>query len=491
MKTNRLIFGVILTIAFSVPSISQQQSTLYFMNIPQNHLLNPALRISSEVYVGFPVLTGISANFNTNFIGLSDVFNKTGEGELISILNPDFDKDAFLAKVKEVNYITPGISIQTFGFGFTVGNDLQFYLDINDKLDGKMALPYDLFNLAFHGADDLIGSTVDLSATDVDMILYREIGAGFSKNISPRLRIGARAKLIMGMAAANLDTRDLKVEVLADDSHKMTTDFTLNISAPVTVIRDSENKIEDIVFNDDQLSDPEFYLNTDNLGFGLDIGAVYSLTQKITLSAAVNGFGFINWNSDLTNITAQNEFTYAGFDLDAVIDGTAELKDVAQDLLDSLSNSFIITEIAEPFKSILPGTLTVSGSYNLTESVSFGLVSSTLFVSGKARTSLMLSGNVNLVKGFSAGLSYTASNQSYDNLGLGLAGRLGPVQLYIISDKIPLNFSRVGSSEDSSGKILLPDKWNVLSLRIGLNLVFGSNQKKKSDKPMVLTTDQM
>jgi len=491
MKTNRLIFGIILMMAFSVPSVSQQLSTLYFMNIPQNHLLNPALKIPSEVYVGIPIITGINANFNTNFIGLSDIFNKTGDGELISILNPDFDKDAFLAKVKQLNYITPGATIQTFGFGFTIGKDLQFYLDINEKLDGKIALPYDLFNLAFNGAEDLIGKTVDLTETDIDLIMYREIGAGFSKNILPRLRVGARAKLIMGMAAANIETRNLRVEVLADDTQKMTTDFTVNISAPLTVIKDGEGRIEDVLFNDDKLSKAGYYFNADNLGFGLDIGAVYSLTRRITLSAALNGFGFINWNRDITNITAQNEFTYTGFDLNAVIEGTAEIEDVVSNLLDSLENSFIITDVTDPFKSVLPGTLTLAGSYSLTESISFGVVSSTLFVSGKPRTSLMLSANANLAKGFCAGLSYTASNQSYDNLGLGLAGRLGPVQIYIISDKIPFNFSRVGSTEDDSGKILLPDKWNTLSFRFGINLVFGSNPKKKSDKPMVLTTDQI
>jgi hypothetical protein len=103
----------------------------------------------------------------------------------------------------------------------------------------------------------------------------------------------------------------------------------------------------------------------------------------------------------------------------------------------------------------------------------------------------MLSANANFAKGFNAGLSYTASNQSYDNLGLGLAGRLGPVQIYVISDKIPFKFSKVGSEEEDSGKIMLPDKWNALSFRFGINLVFGSAPKKKSDKPMVLTTDQI
>lgn len=491
MKTIKLFPGIFILSLISIPSLSQQQSTLYFMNIPQNHLLNPALKMASDVYVGLPFMTGISGNFNTNFIGLSDIFNKTGDGEMISILNPDFDKDAFMAKVKDVNFITPGVTLQSLGFGFTVGDDLQFFLDINEKLDGKIALPYDLFNLAFNGAEDLIGKTVNLTETDVDLIMYREIGAGFSKNVMPRLRVGARAKLIMGMAAANIETRDLRVEVLDDNTQRMTSDFTVNISAPVTVIKDSEGRIEDVEFNDDKLSKPGYYFNTDNLGFGLDIGAVYSLTQRITISAAFNGFGFINWNRDITNITAQNEFTYTGFDLNAVIEGTAEIEDVTRDLIDSLENSFVITDVNAPFKSVLPGTLTLGGSYNLTETISFGVVSSTLFVSGKPRTALMLSANANLVKGFSAGLSYTATNQSYDNLGLGLAARLGPVQIYTIADKIPFNFSRVGSSDENSGKILLPDKWNALSVRLGLNLVFGSNPKKKSDKPMVLTTVEM
>jgi hypothetical protein len=101
----------------------------------------------------------------------------------------------------------------------------------------------------------------------------------------------------------------------------------------------------------------------------------------------------------------------------------------------------------------------------------------------------MLSANANLGSAFSAGLSYTAINSSYDNFGAGMAFRLGPVQFYTIADKIPLMYNKIIIPGDNPTSLFLPDKWNSLTFRFGMNLVFGNKIKKKSDRPMIITTD--
>ncbi len=471
----------------------QQQSTMYHMNLPQNHLLNPAFRSSNGFYLGLPGVSGVNVNFNTNFIGFSDVFRHSVTGdEIISVLHPDFDKESFLAKIKSRNYLSPDVNVQTFGLGFMAGKDLYIFIDVNERISGGVTLPGDIFDLALNGNEGFIGDRIDLTSLDAGFMYYREYAAGFSKDISKRLRIGVRGRMLTGIASLSMENRNLAISVLDDYSHQMNTDVTINLSAPVTVVMNEDNGIEDIIVDEKRLEDPWFYVNTSNVGFGLDVGAVYALTPKISLSAAINGFGYINWKSDVTNLTGGNEFTFTGFDISDVVEGDKEFEELAEELLDSLKNSFTVSDQSDPFRTTLPGLLTLGASYNVTDNLSLGVVSNTLLKAGNMRTSLMLSANANIGSSLSAGISYTAINRTFDNLGAGLAFRLGPVQIYTIADKIPIMFNKVIIPGDEGGEninLLLPDKWNTLTLRIGMNLVFGNKIKKRSDKPMITTVE--
>ena len=67
------------------------------MNLPQNHLLNPALRPTNTVYVGLPGLTGININVRNNFLNFSDVLSEGMkiDESTIPFLREDFDADRF------------------------------------------------------------------------------------------------------------------------------------------------------------------------------------------------------------------------------------------------------------------------------------------------------------------------------------------------------------------------------------------------------------
>src|SRR5664279_5208670 len=90
---GKIKYIMILTLAVIVADASAQNSqVMYFMNLPQNHLENPALRPSNSVYVGLPVVSGINLNFNNNFVNFSDVFLKgQPKDSIISFLNPSYN----------------------------------------------------------------------------------------------------------------------------------------------------------------------------------------------------------------------------------------------------------------------------------------------------------------------------------------------------------------------------------------------------------------
>jgi hypothetical protein len=479
----------ILMLAFTFGRVSAQNSqVLYFMNLPQNHLVNPALRPSNSVYIGLPVVSGINLNINNNFVNFSDVIMKgQPKDSIISFLHPGYNVDKFLAKIKDKNSLEPEATFQLLGVGFSVGKDSYIFLDINDRIEGNFVLPGDLFRLALKGNEGFVGSKIDLSSLRADMKYYREFGVGFSRNYTDKLRIGIKGKLLFGIADASIDNNSLGITVNDDFSHTLNADMSVNMSGPVSVFMDSKHNIDSIVFDDNRLNTAsgrnDFFSGKKNMGLGLDIGATYDLTDKIVLSAAITDLGFIRWKKDVTNLTAKNQFKFSGLNMLDVINGSKTIDEVGQDMLDSLKNAFTVSNTKSPFTTYLPFGISFGGSYNVTKKISFGFLSYSRIIGKQIREALTLSANINLGSSLSTSVSYTAANHRYDNLGAGLALRAGITQFYLLADRIPLIWNRI---KDDNSNMVIPANWNTVNLRLGMNLVFGNRVKEKSDKPMIL-----
>lgn len=479
----------ILMLAFTFGRVSAQNSqVLYIMNLPQNHLVNPALRPSNSVYIGLPVVSGINLNINNNFVNFSDVIMKgQPKDSIISFLHPGYNVDKFLAKIKDKNSLEPEATFQLLGVGFSVGKDSYIFLDINDRIEGNFVLPGDLFRLALKGNEGFVGSKIDLSSLRADMKYYREFGVGISRNYTDKLRIGIKGKLLFGIADASIDNNSLGITVNDDYSHTLNADMSVNMSGPVSVFMDSKHNIDSIVFDDNRLNTAsgrnDFFSGKKNMGLGLDIGATYDLTDKIVLSAAITDLGFIRWKKDVSNLTAKNQFKFSGLNMLDVINGSKTIDEVGQDMLDSLKNAFTVSNTKSPFTTYLPFGISFGGSYNVTKKISFGFLSYSRIIGKQIREALTLSANINLGSSLSTSVSYTAANHRYDNLGAGLALRAGITQFYLLADRIPLIWNRI---KDDNSNMVIPANWNTVNLRLGMNLVFGNRVKEKSDKPMIL-----
>jgi hypothetical protein len=481
---------LILLLAMIIADASAQNSqVLYYMNLPQNHLINPALRPSNKLYIGLPAITGINVNINNNFINFSDVFMKGQSSDsIISFLHPDHNIDDFLAKIRVKNSLEPEVTVQLFGLGFTAWGNSYFFLDINERIEGNFVLPGDLFKLALKGNEGFIGSKIDLSILRGDLKYYREIGLGFSRNFTNKLRIGAKGKLLFGIAGASIDNRSLGITVNDNYTHALDADLTFNISAPLNVYMDADQNIDSIVFDDKRFKTgngfADFIIAGKNMGLGLDIGATYDFSDELMVSAAITDIGFIRWKKDITNLQAKSQFEFSGLDMLDVINGTKTFEELGKEMVDSLKNSFIISDSKIPFTTFLPFGVTLGGRYNLTRQFSLGLLSYSRVIGKQLRESMTLSANVNLSNALSTSLSYTVANHRFDNFGFGLAFRPGIFQFYILADRIPIMWNKI--IVENNRTIPLPANWNTVNLRLGMNLVFGNRINKKDDKPMVL-----
>ena len=487
--TGKTKYILILILAVIIADASAQNSqVLYFMNLPQNHLLNPALRPSNKVYIGLPGMSGINLNINNNFVNFNDVFIKgQSKDSIISFLHPDYNPDKFLAKIKDKNSLEQETTVQLLGVGFSVGNDGYVFLDINERIQGNIVLPGDLFRLALKGNEGFAGKKIDLSSLRGDIKYYHEFGVGFSRNFTDKLRIGIKGKLLFGIAAASIDNKSLGITVNDDYSHTLDANLTVNMSGPVNVYMNSKHNVDSVVFDDSRFKTSagatDFFSGKKNIGLGLDIGATFDLTDRIVLSASVTDLGFIRWKNDVTNLKAYNQFKFSGLNMLDVINGTKTIDEVGKDMLDSLKNAFNVSNSKAPFTTYLPFGISLGGSYNVTKRFSVGLLSYSRIIGKQLREALTLSANLNLGNAFSTSISYTAENHRYDNLGAGMAFRAGIIQFYLLSDRIPIMWNKI---KNDKSNVMVPANWNTINLRLGMNLVFGNRIREKNDKPMIL-----
>jgi len=158
-------------------------------------------------------------------------------------------------------------------------------------------------------------------------------------------------------------------------------------------------------------------------------------------------------------------------------------------LKDSLKANFPADDSPASFRTNLPATIIAGGSINLVSFFALGILSESRIYAGNLKQSFIFSGNLYAGKILSASISYTLANSSFDNLGLGLAVKAGPAQMYLIADKIPLKWDRIYVQDQATNGyngVSLPLNLSMLSLQAGVNITFGNPVNKKTDKPMLL-----
>ncbi|MCK7538105.1 MAG: DUF5723 family protein [Marinilabiliales bacterium] len=146
---------------------------------------------------------------------------------------------------EQITHIEPQAGVQLFGLAFTVGDDLKITLDISEHVDANFVLPGDLIRLGFEGNEAYMGQDIDLSSLRADMKYYHEIGLGASKNVTEKLRVGARVLILSGVASAYLTNNGMTLTVNDDNTHTLDADISLNVSAPVTFLRDAYEGVID------------------------------------------------------------------------------------------------------------------------------------------------------------------------------------------------------------------------------------------------------
>lgn len=164
----------------------------------------------------------------------------------------------------------------------------------------------------------------------------------------------------------------------------------------------------------------------------------------------------INWKRRVINYVVQDSFYYEGLDFSGAISG-GDSPDFGS-TLDSIEQIFQPEKTDKKYTSALPRKIYLSALYKASETMNLGVVYFNENFRDVNRFAIGFHGNLDITKWLNLGLTYSITNDSYDNIGTSVILQGKIIQLYLVSDNILDVFN--------------PVKGNNFAVRVGGNLFF-------------------
>ena len=479
MRANILLFFALYGVV--VNGQVRQPHSLYFMEtIPQVAQMNPAVQPRANGYVLLPA--NVNIDLHSNNLAVKDILQQQGN-KWYTPVEKKFDYNKlYKATGNKPTMFNLGVDVDIIGFGFRARRGYLSF-GMSQHISGTLVLPGDLFKITENGFPE--GTKLDFSPLRTQAIGYMQFLVGYSYKLTDRLTIGTNVKTLVGQAAVATKIQKFRLNT-GEQQWDAEAKGNIYSSAPFEVIMNAEGKIHDIKeksFKDYTGSDfvTDYITFFDNPGIAFDLGATYQIDERLTVSASLNNLGFISWKKDLNSMSFNGSYSFDGIKYDVSDD--KDIEEYFEDLLDELDDAVGYRVQHKKFKTPLTPVFHAGASYSLSKSVSAGFLSRTVFWENGVRQSFNLSLYLQPYSfvAFNAGVTYQVKGNVY--LGGGLMFHLQPLplQFYILTDYAPVYYSTLRVNEYE--KIPIPEHQKSLTLRVGLNLIFGRHGY--TNKPML------
>ena len=443
---------ILSTVALSLIGLvanSQAPNSLYFLNNPQSHYLNPALT-TDKGWVTLPLGGYFTINSD---LGLGSFMTPYGDDKMRLFTHPEISVKDAMSKFKDINSLEfeTATNLLTVGFNAWGGTNS---IGLSMKMHGGFYIPKDIFRFLKEGQEADGDTEYKLDKFGGRMQAYSEIALGHARDINKKLTIGAKVKLILGLAYANANIDNMRIHM---------TDKEWNIEHNTSIVTSQALDIR--TNNDGEIDDVEFKAKVGGFGLGLDLGATYKIMDNLNVSLAITDIGFINWDNASVICNRGKSFSYKGFDNIAAED-SQDFEDAAEEIGDDLKEliKFDRDQSATSKTTSLYTTFRAGAEYGvLKNKITFGLLVSSRVGAPKNYTEGMLTVNFKPVKSFGAAINGSVSNV---RSSVGATITLG--NFFIGADYILTKFS----------KQFIPVDASKFSFASGVSFRFGSSRKK-------------
>lgn len=336
MKKAYILSAVILLCSVCSAWAQQNLRTAYFLDgYTYRYKMNPAIQ-GERGFLSFPALGKVGVGVETN-LGLSTFLYPSADGTLKTFLHPDVTNKEFLDKMKYGNLIMANVDLPVLALGFRTGKAYHT-LDLSLRADVDANLTKDLFSFIKAGSSE--GTTSwNLSDFGARGQAHAELAYGLSYRIGERVSIGARAKVLMGLAKADIAMDNMNL-TMSGEEWAVSAKGSATLAGPVDIGTDQDGAID---FSSIALKDEEeliAYFDDPAMGFAVDFGFSADLLDWLTLSASVTDLGKVGWKNVMTASTPQTSWSFAGFDnlsLDEETSLSQELEHIAGGLSDAIN----------------------------------------------------------------------------------------------------------------------------------------------------------
>lgn len=456
MKTKLTIL-VALVVGFSTKAIAQLEGTMPFMqSLPQVTYYNPAFKPAYKFSIGLPG-SSVFMQVSNNGFTYNDFVTEDG-----NIITAELPKLA--STLRKKNYIN--LNAQADLLRFSLKANARLYLTFNStlKMYNRLMLPRDVVNFFVQGTEAYVNRTATLSP-EIEMMNYLETGFGGSYTVDKKLTVGAKLKILKGIVNATTEKSALNISLANNYAITVNADLDMR-SSGLHNFDSSEYEVED-----------NWKDYTKNNGFAIDLGATYRLTDKWTVGASIIDLGSIKWKNDTYGYSMDPEtanYTFEGIDLNKALNDEDDYGDA---LADSIEANFDFKEgKIGKYKTPLPTKVYLSGTYQIRKMLSAGGLIGIERFRGRWMPAFTASLNKEFGRRMGASLSYTVTNNSFNNLGAGLSLNFAPVQFYIVGDNLLRMPMALAKDKNLNSYV---NNLQYFNLRIGLNFVFGRDKSQE------------
>ncbi|MDR7210038.1 DUF5723 family protein [Flavobacterium piscis] len=461
---------LIILVSTQIICFSQNKQILYnFTSIPQSLLVNPGADVSYKYYFGIPLLSGISANIGSDSFSAYDLFADNGvdfNDKIRRIINKASNKDKIYVNEQ----------LELFSGGFRVGGENStsyFSFGAYQEFDFLMYVPKDIAILALDGNRDYIGKSFNLGDVNLRAEVLSVLHVGFHKKMNPNLVLGGRVKLYSSGANAT-STKNSGFVYTSQNSTNgniynqiISSDLELQTSGIAAFTKDEYdgNIAKDIVHN-------TFF--NGSLGLGFDTGVTYYPKENLQLTASLIDIGFIRHTKNIETLTYKGSYKYDG------INPNFDFTDEPEDVFDEFDKAIPRDTLYNKYTTWRPAKLNASVQYSFGEYRGDDECSCTRSnerqyvnaIGGQFFAMTMPKQPIIAVTAFykrrifeklELKTTYTVDSYSYKNIGFGVSGTLGKLNLYALVDNV-LEYKDI-------------TKANSMAFQFGLNFIFQDAEK--------------
>ncbi len=347
-------------------STAQELRTSYFMETSNfRHQMNPALL--DQAYIGMPLLGNINIGTTGNVGAANFIYHNTGanssEYPLTTFMSPEVSASQFLNGLNDKNRLDIYTNLTLLSVAFRGFGGVNL-IELNTRSNSHITMPYEMFEFM-----KTTGSReqYDLSGIGMRSHNYAELALGHSRAIGDKWRVGAKMKLLFGLAYADLTVDRMNV-TLNGNEWKVDADARMQTAVMSSYI-EHDNSAAPSPDGRPKFDDLEIEPGLGGFGVAFDLGATYKPIRDLELSVGLTDLGFISW-SKMNHASSAGTYSFSGFEEDIYVNGTNtgtnEIGDQFEQMGDELEELFSVYDDGQAkANSALAATLNIGAQYTL------------------------------------------------------------------------------------------------------------------------------